>query len=253
MARWGEPSIRDRAWLLQLDGYKDASELHVADPGGFEVRFREAMDAAEPWRSVAARLETAERREAWAQCRSLAESEDILAEFSADLRACGVAGEERFARLVYLTVTTRLFGRIASLAAKGPSAAGKSHVVAQTLRFFPDDAYFAMTGMSEHALIYDDEPLSHRLMVIYEATGMESDKLSYIVRSLLSEGQLRYPTVMKEGGELKTVWIVRDGPTGLITTTTAVRLHAENETRPPSVGATDTPEQTKEHPPDHRR
>ena len=40
--------------------------------------------------------------------------------------------------------------------------------------------------------------------------------------------------------------IEREGPTGLITTTTAVGLHPENETRLLSVNVTDTPEQTKQ-------
>jgi hypothetical protein len=223
----GQSSIRDRAWLLQLDGHRDASSLHVADPATFAVRFEAAMEKAEPWRSVAAELETAERREAWEMCQELARHDDILTEFIADLRRCGVTGESQFAQIIFLVAVTRLFNRISSVAAKGPSAVGKSHVVEQTLRFFPESAFFAMTGMSEHALIYDEEPLAHRIMVIYEATGMESDKLSYIVRSLLSEGKLRYPTVTKDGGELKTIWIVREGPTGLITTTTAVHLHQE--------------------------
>ena len=69
-----------------------------------------------------------------------------------------------------------------------------------------------MTAACEHALIYDDEPLAHRVLVIYEASGLESDKFSYIVRSLLSEGRLRYPTVMKKDGELKTVGSTARGP-----------------------------------------
>src|SRR5262249_24930302 len=39
--------------------------------------------------------------------------------------------------------------------------------------------------------------------------------------------------------------IERQGPTGLIVTTTDVRLHEENETRFFSIPVTDTPEQTK--------
>jgi hypothetical protein len=88
-----------------------------------------------------------------------------------------------------------------------------------------------MTAASEHALVSDREPLQHRTLVVYEASGLESEKFSYIVRSLLSEGRLRYPTVIKRDGELETVMIEREGPTNLITTTTALRLHDENETR----------------------
>ena len=38
--------------------------------------------------------------------------------------------------------------------------------------------------------------------------------------------------------------IEREGPTGLLVTTTAISLHAENETRLISIPVDDTPEQT---------
>src|SRR6185369_1776738 len=85
----------------------------------------------------------------------------------------------------------------------------------------------------------------HRMLVIFEAAGMNSDFASYLIRSLLSEGRLRYETVEKTPEGMKARLIEREGPTGLITTTTAVRLHPENETRLLSVGADDTAAQTK--------
>ena len=58
--------------------------------------------------------------------------------------------------------------------------------------------------MSERALAYGTEPLSHRFLVLFEAAGLESDFASYLVRSLLSEGCVRYETVEKDkGGELR--------------------------------------------------
>ena len=99
--------------------------------------------------------------------------------------------------------------------------------------------------MSERALAYSDEPLKHRILVIYEAAGMDSEFGSYLIRSLLSEGRLRYETVEKTKEGLVSKVIEREGPTGLITTTTALRLHPENETRMLSLTVTDTPEQTQ--------
>ena len=61
----------------------------------------------------------------------------------------------------------------------------------------------------------------------------------------MSEGRICYETVEKTHKGLRSRRIERDGPTGLITTTTAVGLHPENETRLLSVNVTDTPEQTK--------
>src|SRR5215213_1825250 len=133
-----------------------------------------------------------------------------------------------------------------SIAMKGPSSGGKSYLTERVLGFFPDEAYHALTAMSEHALAYSEEPLSHRFLVIYEAAGMNSDFQTYLMRSLLSEGRVRYETVEKTSEGMKPRLIEREGPTGLIVTTTAVKLHPENETRLISLTVTDTQQQTRD-------
>jgi hypothetical protein len=167
---------------------------------------------------------------------------DAVAEAIAEM---GVAGEKRAVKLLYLAVTSRLLERPVSVVVKGPSAAGKSYLVECVLRLFPDSAYHALSAMSERALIYDETPLAHRMLVIFEAAGMAGDLQTYIMRSLLSEGRVRYETVERTKAGLRPRLIEREGPTGLITTTTAVRLHPENETRMLSVTLSDTAEQTR--------
>ena len=62
----------------------------------------------------------------------------------------------------------------------------------------------------------------------------EDNQTAYIVRSLLSEGRIEYPTVVRdEDGTLHTVKLIKEGPTNLITTTTSISLHGENETYAP--------------------
>ena len=157
-----------------------------------------------------------------------------------------MVGERRLCKLIYLAVTGRFLDRFASLAIKGPSASGKSWAIERVLDFFPEEAYYLLTAMSERALAYGTEPLSHRFLVLFEAAGLESDFASYLVRSLLSEGCVRYETVEKgKDGELKARLVEREGPTGLIVSTTSVALHPENETRLLSLAATDTADQTK--------
>ncbi|MDI9600034.1 MAG: hypothetical protein QM323_11165, partial [Acidobacteriota bacterium] len=175
----------------------------------------------------------------------LAATPDILGAFAAEIRACGVVGEDRLAKVTYLALTSRLLERPVSVAVKGPSAAGKSYVTETVLRYFPDTAFKALTGMSEHALVYLDEPLSHRFLVIYEAAGMAGELASYLVRSLLSEGRVEYVTVVKTKDGPAPKKLVIEGPTGLLVTTTAISLHPENETRLLSVPASDSADQTK--------
>ncbi len=74
---------------------------------------------------------------------------------------------------------------------------------------------------------------------------MASDFATYLIRTLLSEGKIRYETVEKTRDGMRPKLIEREGPTGLIVTTTATSLHPENETRFLSLSITDTTEQTK--------
>jgi hypothetical protein len=74
---------------------------------------------------------------------------------------------------------------------------------------------------------------------------MISDIPNYLIRSLLSEGHIRYELVEKTKDGLRSRVIKKEGPTGLISTTTAAELHPENETRLLSLAVKDTPEQTK--------
>ena len=49
--------------------------------------------------------------------------------------------------------------------------------------------------MSERALAYSEEDLRHRFLVLFEAESLKGDMASYLMRSLLSEGRIRYETV----------------------------------------------------------
>src|SRR5207249_3716319 len=94
-------------------------------------------------------------------------------------------------------------------------------------------------------LAYSDEPLSHRILLIYEGAGLSGETTSYLARTLLSEGRIRYETVEKTAKGLKPRLIEREGPTGLLLTTTSTSLHPENETRMLSIPISDSQEQTK--------
>jgi hypothetical protein len=184
-------------------------------------------------------------REAWSTCEQLVLAPDILALFAKEIGR-RVAGEARIMKLLYLALTSRLLERPVSVAVKGPSSGGKTFLTEQVLSSFPQGAYHALTAMSEKALAYSEEPIKHRFLVFFEAEGMASDFATYLIRSLLSEGRLRYEFVEKTAEGLKVRLIEREGPTGLIVTTTALTLHHENETRLLSLTVTDTREQTRD-------
>jgi MarR family len=237
--------IRDRLCLVQLKDHKDPSALHVVDPERFRARFADALENAKPWIELARADTEAASRKAWERCQALAEEPDILSHFAEALARSGVAGEATIAKLLYLALTSRLLEKPVSIALKGPSSGGKSYLVERVLSFLPESAYYALTAMSDRTLAYSEEPIKHRFLVIFEAAGMRGDFATYLMRSLLSEGRVRYETVEKTSEGIKPRLIEREGPTGLIVTTTAVKLHPENETRMLSLTVTDTQDQTR--------
>jgi hypothetical protein len=242
--KWlSQSAIRTRAKLLQLPT-KDPSAMHIPDPVNFKQAWEVALLGAIPWTAIEAKERASAQAEAWKACVDLAKTENILAKFDQALATVGLVGERRVAKLIYLAVTSRLLDRPVSIAVKGPSSGGKSFTVDSVLKFFPGEAFHALTAMSDRALAYSTEPLKHRHLVIYEVAGMASDIGSYLIRSLLSEGVLRYQTVEKTRDGLQQKVLEREGPTGLIVTTTRVRLHPENETRMLSLTVSDTREQT---------
>jgi hypothetical protein len=247
-ACWGKlaatAEIRDRLYRVDLEGVKDVSDLHKQDRSGFKERLIEARESARAWLDIAESEDRERTREAWASCRELAQSPDILAEFSEDLERCRVVGERTNGELLYLAMTSRLLDKIVSVAVKGPSSGGKSFLVGSVVGFFPKTAACQFTSFSEKVLYYTEEPLSHRHLILTEAAG-GGEVQEYTIRTLLSEGRLEYEFVEKTSEGLRARRICKEGPTGFITTTTRDRLHAENETRYLSLVVKDTREQTR--------
>jgi hypothetical protein len=244
--RWlSKSKIRNRARLIMLSGAKDPSELYLSDKANFTRAWKAALKAAVPWSEREDEERKAKRKSAWAECKRLARQGDILEEFAQALRQRGVVGERRAAKILYLALVSRFLSLPISVVLTGTSASGKSFLVERTLSFFPNRAYYALTAMSEHALAYSEEPLSNRFLVLYEGAALKSEFINYIVRSLQSEGRVRYETVVKTPQGMKARLIEREGPTGLIMTTTAVAQHPENETRQLTLTLSDSQDQTK--------
>jgi hypothetical protein len=245
MLRWlSRSTIRDRVRLVRLR-HADVSDLHVeTSPEEFVAEYTAALGEAVPWGEREGESRRAARDLHWAECEGIASADDVLQLFARDLELLGVAGETSNAKVLYLAVTSRLLDHPISVVVKGPSSGGKSFLTRSVFGFFPDSALFAVTGMSERALLYIEEDLVHRMLVINEADGAAGEYLAYLLRSLLSEGRLNYHTVDKGPNGLRGKSIAREGPTGLILTTTATALHPENETRMVSLAVNDTAGQT---------
>ena len=237
-------SLPEAAVLTPPEGRKDVSECHVLGDD-VPALLRQLVDQATPYRRILAQARNKLAARAAVDAADLLSCPHILDEFSALCARLGLVGEDRNARRLYLALTSRLLDRPVSVVVKGPSSTGKSYTVETVLKTFPASAYHTLSSMSPHAFAYSQEPLQHRVLVIYEAAGLSGDLATYLIRSLLSEGRIRYSTVEKTHDGLQPRLIEREGPTGLITTTTWASLHPENETRMLSITVRDDRDQTR--------
>ena len=189
------------------------------------------------------------RDELFKSCNEIATASDILTLFEKELHGCRFAGDIKQAKLLFLVLHTRFFDRPVSVLVKGPSSGGKSFLVNMVLKFLPLTAYEALTGMSEKAIAHWDVDLRHKYLFIQEASGLQNPEGNWMLRSLLSEGHLRYTVTNKEddkqSGKRGASDIVQEGPIGLLMTTTADKLHPEDETRMLSLTVDDTAEYTR--------
>ncbi|MFK7910025.1 MAG: hypothetical protein AB8F34_05415 [Akkermansiaceae bacterium] len=190
------------------------------------------------------------RAEMYPRIKHIAEAPDIMELVQKTLHERGVVGEEAITSLTYLAVTSRLLENPVNPLVKGSSASGKSFTTQKTLKMFPEGAYHVLTGGSAKSLIYTEEKFEHRMLVILEASQLngadDNDAYAMFLRTLLSEGYIRYETVDRDDeNKLVTRVIEKTGPTGLILTTTADHIHQENETRMVSAYSNESEEQTK--------
>lgn len=157
-----------------------------------------------------------------------------LNEIDKILRSQGFAGSTNIPKIVLLAATTRLFPDPVSLAVFGPSGVGKSYAVKAGLQFIPTSEIESISGMSEKALPYlgSEMSLKNRVLFLGEAAGMADGNGRAFLRQLMTEGKIEYMTVQKTSGGLKGEKLpVVEGPICFMMTTTATRVHHEDQSR----------------------
>jgi hypothetical protein len=243
-------SPQERAEWARLSDEKRASRS-APQPDKPDTRTNASKPA-----SLSAKFVRQATRTTPGQTPDLAYEKDILALFLDDYRRAGVVGEERLGQLIYLALTSRMLPwdpaaamRPISLLPKGTTSTGKSHATSTALRFFPERAYFNLGSFSRRYLFYEEETFAHRIVYVPEwASIKEDEELVALLRVLLSEGRIVHGTVERgEKGEGRQAArrIEKEGPTGLLITTTEAAVDAEMETRLLAVVTDDTPEQTR--------
>ncbi|MDK3017920.1 hypothetical protein QO033_09540 [Pseudodonghicola sp. IC7] len=158
----------------------------------------------------------------------------MIDELEESLRKHGYIGDTKLPVLAYLSLLSALQDKPVSLLIMGPASSGKSYGLACAQRYVPTEAYEQFEGMSERALAYmgGQLDLRHKTLIIQEAAGMSNGVGRAFLRQLLTEGQIRYATVQSTRDGLQGIELpVVEGPCGLIMTTTATRIHHEDQSR----------------------
>ena len=186
----------------------------------------------------------------WPTVRELAEAPDLLERVVKQVQSMGVVNEDDVIKLVYIAATSRVLDRPINPLLKGASGGGKTITATRTLDLIGTDFVNYLTSSSALSLVYDDRPLAHTVLVIYEANQLQADEnsmFSMLLRTLISEGRIVHQTTVEDPGSQtgrRVERIVREGPIALVITTTG-ELHAENETRMLSFHISESQAQTR--------
>ena len=118
----------------------------------------------------------------------------------------------------------------------GHYGAGKSFPLFTALKLYPESAYHLVTSGSEKSLYSIEGGLQHKALILSEALALESggrkdNELAYAIRTLVSEGCLKYQYVGFENGKRLTIVKRIEGPTSLVTTTIKGKLEDQLDDR----------------------
>ncbi len=158
---------------------------------------------------------------------ALLRSPGLLDRILADFARCGLSGEETNVLTAYLAATSRKLDSPLGVVVQSSSAAGKTSLMDAVLDFLPDEdrvKYSAMTGQSLFYL--GEKSLKHKVLALAEEEGAQ--RASYALKLLQSEGELTIASTGTDAnGNLITQEYRVEGPTALITTTTAINVDEE--------------------------
>ncbi|MDB4304104.1 hypothetical protein N9934_04885 [Desulfosarcina sp.] len=154
----------------------------------------------------------------------------------------GVINERKNIGLYQLVIDSRLLpmGSAGSdaLAMKnsGHYGAGKSYPLFTTLKLYPKSAYHLISSGSEKSLYSIEGGLKYKALILAEALALEShgnrdNELAYGIRTLVSEGSLKYQYTGFIDKKRVTIVKKIDGPTSLLTTTIKGKLEDQLDDR----------------------
>jgi len=158
-----------------------------------------------------------------APVRALLDDPQLLSRVGRAMMENGWAGDWRIPQLAYIALTSRVLERPMNLAFVAAPATGKNATIDAALALIPPEAVYVFTAASPTALIYSAEDLRHRVVVFKEADSIpDHGAAASAIRSLAEGHALQYAVTMlnRRTGHFETRTVTKEGPTGLLTTST---------------------------------
>ena len=191
--------------------------------------------------------------ELWASVSQLALDPQLLDRLLLYAVEAGVVAEESAIVAILLVSTSRLLvGRALCLLRRGAPASGKNFATDAILKLMPPEAIIHLNSGSAKALQYyggeDEDALVGKVLYVPEAAGLarrggDEPEIVTMLRSLISDGEINYSTVVVREGGLPpiTVNMKKKGPTALIMTSARDNVEEEMLTRLMMADSDETP------------
>jgi hypothetical protein len=216
--------LRDRLAFIHLTPEaKDPSALYLRYPNRFVSTWTTYCTNAIPWTTEYVARQSREAADALHVGGPLLDDPALLDHVGEAITKSGYAGDVKRPLFVYVALTSRFLERPINIAVVAQSAAGKNATVDAAVDFIPCEDIHRIKAGSARAIIYGEEEYAHRVVYFQEADSIPMDgPAASAIRALAEDNCMQYDVVERDEstGKYTVRRIVKEGPTGLITTST---------------------------------
>ncbi|MGA8538800.1 MAG: hypothetical protein WB566_04835, partial [Terriglobales bacterium] len=178
------------------------------------------------------------------QAMELLAEDDFLYRVTQVAKRFGIVGEVANVLIVFLACVARTLFTPPSVITKGVTSSGKSTVATAVTQLFDPNLVLERSGMSKLALAHASGNLTGKILLIDEhRCGKDAQQL---LRLLQSEGRIAHEYTVVRGRHRETATAKRIGRPVVLTTTTELKVFADDETRYLTIWSDESPEQTGE-------
>ena len=248
--KWLEDSaISDRVQLVMraaLQDSNDIREMHLKDPEQFLANIEIAKNKSKKWTEDFDATRERLANEAEERAGDLLYDPQLVNKIKDYIRSTGYAGDLRYPLTVYMALTSRMGRKPINLALIGAASTGKNATIDAVTPLFPESAYYEYDAGSEKSFIYITRSFKNSVLIMSEADSMPDDgAAASAMRALAENNEMRYIVTIKSNGQFVAQEIIKQGPTGLLTTSTRSISH-QLGTRMFEIEIPDDPERTRE-------